>query len=154
MYFEKMWPLFFNLFFERDFEKGHVMVHGPSVSECNPTHQWADISFGIPRSLQTVMSGTSPIHQQANTRSWNHSLQPPMIEPGSAHQWTITSPGTSQGSTASHLLTQAHQSAAGHLHIRQSGNQPDWEPAMPTKPPTILSPTQQKGPCSPHRWYH
>lgn len=71
--FEMMWPLFFNLFFKRNFDNDHVMVHRLLVSGCSRTHQWADISFEISRSLQTAMSGASPIHQQVSTRSQNQS---------------------------------------------------------------------------------
>ena len=39
--FEMMWPLFFNLFFKRNFDNDHVMVHRLLVSGSSPTHQWA-----------------------------------------------------------------------------------------------------------------
>ena len=71
--FEMMWPLFFKLFFKRNFDNDHVMVRRLLVSGSSPTHQPTDISFEIPKSLQTAMPGTSPIHQQVNIRWQNQS---------------------------------------------------------------------------------
>lgn len=145
--FWMMWPLFFNLFFKRKFDNDHVMGHRLLVSGSSPTHQWADISFEISRSLQTAMSGTSPIHQQVNTRSQNQSPATSHDRSCSAHQRTITSPGTPRALNQLPLNPGLPVSRC-HLHIRQglATNLTGSQPLLWDQP---LSQPKQQDPGSP-----
>ena len=76
--------------------------------------------------------------------------QPLTLEPSFTHQWASSSLGN-RGCIASHFVTQPHPLVASGLHTRTGfGNQLDKGSATPIRPPTAISLTQQKGPCSQH----
>ena len=117
----------------------HLAEQLAGNGEHKSTRQQADSSPGMPL-------GPSPTNPQANTRSRT-------LCPITSHQCASTRPGKPWASTASCLMTQPHPLVAGSLHTVQFGNQLGKRTATPIRPPTAISLTQQKGPCSPHRGY-
>lgn len=93
------------------------------------------------------MSGTGLTHPQAIVTPRPLALQ---TEPSSIP--FINGAGLAQdpwGSTASHFISQPQPQVAGNLQKAGPRNQLDQEAAMPTRPPTVVIPLQQKGPHSP-----
>ncbi|XP_068401777.1 proline-rich protein HaeIII subfamily 1-like [Eschrichtius robustus] len=122
-----------------------------------PAPQQANTSFGVPQTLQPDMSGTGPAHQQADTRPETPSSATTPPKPSSAHQWASTSPGTTPPPPPPGPCSQQPHDPALPISSQQPplkagpGNQPDLEPATPTRLPTVVSQPQQKNPCNPNR---
>ena len=74
---------------------------------------------------QPAMLGTSPLHQQTVAPE-TPALQPPTPEPGSAHYWARTSPGTPWGPATSELRTWSRPPVAGSHGTRQ-GLATNWK---------------------------
>ena len=107
----------------------------------SPTHQWTRISLGALQNLQPPMSGSGPIHQQANTRSKNSvpTTTYPRMQP--SPQRASTNLRIPQGSIASQHDLAPPKSSQQTPHKAGPGNQPDQESAIPTSMAHSSQPT-------------